>query len=146
MAAWWPIIASTPDERADHEDVAAAMGASEIRPGLRGKRQVVVTESMTTLHAGGRPILTAPSMIMEMELTAQEVTQPFLAPDCTTVGYEILIRHRRPTSLGDRFTVIAELQEVSGSHLLFTVEAHNDHEKIGEGTLRRTIVRRGALS
>jgi predicted thioesterase len=122
------------------------MSVSGIRPGLRGERQVVVTESMTTAHAGGRRILTAPSMIMEMEVTAQEVTQPFLAPDQTTVGYEICIRHRRPTPLGEPFTVVAELRNVEGNHLLFTVEARNRREQIGEGTLRRTIVRLGALS
>jgi predicted thioesterase len=118
---------------------------SGIRPGLRGVRQIVVTESMTTAHAGGRRILTAPAMIMEMELTAQEVTQPFLPPDHTTVGYEICVRHRRPTPIGEPFTVVAEVREVDGGRLLFTVEAHNSREKIGEGTLRRTIVRRGAL-
>ncbi len=121
------------------------MSVSGIRPGLRSERQVVVTESMTTAHVGGRRILTAPAMIMEMELTAQEATESFLLPDLTTVGFEICIRHRRPTPLGERFTVVAELSEVQGSHLLFTVEAHNSREKIAEGTLRRTIVRLGAL-
>jgi predicted thioesterase len=117
-----------------------------IEPGLRGERQVVVTESMTTAHAGGPGILTAPSMILEMEVTAQAVTQPFLPADHTTVGYEIWIRHRRPTVVGERFTVKAELLEVDGRRLLFAVEAHNAREKIGEGTLRRTIVRLGTLA
>ena len=121
------------------------MSVSDIRPGLRGERQVVVTDSMTTAHVGGRRILTAPAMIMEMELAAQEATESFLLPDLTTVGFEISIRHRRPTPLGERFTVVAELCAVEGSHLLFTVEAHNSREKIAEGTLRRTIVRLGTL-
>jgi predicted thioesterase len=43
---------------------------------------------MTTVHAGGGGILTAPSMIMEMEVTAQLVTQPYLPDDYTTVGYD----------------------------------------------------------
>jgi len=122
------------------------MNVPGIRPGLRGERRVVVTEAMTTTHAGGRRILTAPSLIMEMEQTAQDVTQPFLAPDHTTVGYEICIRHRRPTPDGESFTVTAELLEVDGRHLLFKVEAHNAREKIGEGTLRRTIVRLGTVA
>ena len=121
------------------------MSVSDIRPGLRGERQVVVTESMTTAHVGDCRILTAPAMIMEMELAAQEATESFLLPDLTTVGFEISIQHRRPTPLGERFTVVAELCAVEGSHLLFTVEAHNSREKIAEGTLRRTIVRLGAL-
>jgi predicted thioesterase len=115
-----------------------------VRPGLTGARRVVVSEAMTTTHAGGR-ILTAPSMIMEMELTAQDVTQPFLPDDHTTVGYEICIRHRRSTPVGEPFDVTAELLEVDGRRLLFRVEARNPRELIGEGTLRRTIVRRGSV-
>jgi len=121
------------------------MNVPGIEPGLKRERQVVVTESMTTTHAGGPGILTAPSMILEMELTAQEVTQPFLPADYTTVGYEIHIRHRRPTPVGERFTVSAELVEVDDRRLLFKVEAHNARERIGDGTLKRTIVRLGSL-
>ena len=116
-----------------------------LEPGLKGERHVTVTEPLTTTHAGGR-ILTAPSMIMQMELAAQDVSQPFLPADHTTVGYEICIRHRRPTPVGEQFRVTAELLEVDGRRLLFRVEAHNAREMIGEGTLRRTIVRLGALA
>ena len=52
------------------------------------------------------------------------------------VGYEIRVRHRRPTPVGEWFTVIAELLEV---------EARNARDIIGDGTLRRTIVRVGDL-
>jgi predicted thioesterase len=122
------------------------MNAPGLTAGLTGQREVTVTDAMTTAHAGGPRILTAPAMIMEMEVTAQAVTDPLLAPDHTTVGYEICIRHRRPTPVGATFTVAAELIEVDGRHLLFRVEAHNAHEQIGEGTLRRTIVRLGTLA
>lgn len=121
------------------------MNACGLAPGLKGERRVTVTEAMTTAHVGGRRILTAPAMIMEMEVTAQEMAQPFLPADHTTVGYEICIRHRRPTPVGDWFTVAAELLEVDGRRLVFRVEAANGRETIGEGTLRRTIVRLGAL-
>jgi predicted thioesterase len=42
--------------------------------------------------------------------------------------------------------VTAELTEVDGRHLVFRVEAHNAREKIGEGRLRRTIVRLGSVA
>jgi fluoroacetyl-CoA thioesterase len=114
--------------------------------GLRGERRVLVTDAMTTAHAGGQRILTAPSMIMEMELTAQDVTEPLLPEGHTTVGYEISIRHRRPTMVGEWFAISAELLAVDGKKLLFRVEARNAREVIGEGTLRRTIVRLGDIS
>ena len=55
------------------------------------------------------------------------------------------MRHRRATAVGESFTVASELLEVNGRKLLFRVEARNARELIGEGTLRRTIVKRGSL-
>jgi fluoroacetyl-CoA thioesterase len=114
-------------------------------PGLCGERRAVVSPAMATTHAGGRGVLMASAMILEMELAAQDATQPFLPDDHTTVGYEISVRHRRPTPVGESFTVAAELVEVDGRKLLFRVEARNAREVIGDGTLRRTIIRRGSL-
>ena len=114
-------------------------------PGLRGERRTVVTPAMATTHAGGAGMLRAADMFLEMELAAQEAVQPLLPDDHTTVGYEIFIRHRRPTPVGEWFTVTTELMEVDGPKLFFRVEARNAREAIGEGTLRRTIVRLGHL-
>ena len=116
-----------------------------IVPGLRGERRAVVTPAMATTHAGGDGALMAIGMILEMELAAQDSTQPFLPADHTTVGYEICVRHRRPTPVGEWFTATSELLEIDGRKLLFRVEARNAREIIGDGTLRRTIVRRGGL-
>jgi predicted thioesterase len=115
-------------------------------PGLRGERRAVVTPAMATTHAGGPGVLRAADMFLEMELAAQDATQPLLPVDHTTVGYEISIRHRRPTPVGESFTATAELLEVDGRKLLFRVEARNAREIIGEGTIRRTIVRHGQLA
>jgi fluoroacetyl-CoA thioesterase len=101
---------------------------------------------MATTHAGGPGVLTAAAMFLEMERAAQEATRPFLPADYTTVGYEISIRHRRPTPVGESFTATAELLAVDGCKLLFRVEARNARELIGEGTHRRTIVRLGSLA
>ena len=117
-----------------------------IRPGLRGESEFVVTEAMTTSHVGGRQrVMTTPVMIMQMEETAQEVTRPFLPPDHTTVGYEIVVRHRAAAPLGTRVRVSAELIAADGRKLQFRVEARAGTETVGEGTLRRTIIRLGAL-
>src|SRR5262245_6563843 len=125
----------------------AAMAApfARIVPGLRGERRALVTPAMATTHAGGSGVLMAAWMILEMELAAQDATQRFLPDGYTTVGYEICVRHRRPTSVGETFVSHAELLEVDGRKLYFRVEAHNPRELIGDGTLRRTIVRQGAL-
>ncbi|MBI2203198.1 MAG: thioesterase [Candidatus Rokubacteria bacterium] len=116
-----------------------------IVPGLRSERRALVTPDKATTHAGGSGVLMAIWMILEMELAAQESTQPFLPDDHTTVGYEICVKHRRPTPVGEWFTVATELVEIDGPRLLFRVEARNAREVIGDGTLRRTIVRLGHL-
>ena len=116
-----------------------------LTPGLKAERRATVSPAMATTHAGGPGVLMAPAMILEMEIAAQDAVQPFLPADHTTVGYEISIRHLRPTPVGESFTVVAELLEVDGRKLRFRVEARNARELIGEGMLRRTIVRRGQL-
>jgi predicted thioesterase len=118
-----------------------------IRPGLRGERRAIVTESMITTHAGGAlgGVLTTPSMILLMEETAQEITRPYLPTDHTTVGFEIVVRHLAPALLGTEITVAAELLEADGRKLFFSVSAHSGPRKIGEGTLRRTIVKLGTV-
>ena len=116
-----------------------------IVPGLRGERRALVTPEKATTHAGGPGVLMAIWMILEMEMAAQDSTQPFLPDDHTTVGFEICVKHRRPTPVGEWFTVTSELLERDGAKLFFRVEARNAREVIGEGTLRRTIVRLGRL-
>jgi fluoroacetyl-CoA thioesterase len=118
-----------------------------IRPGLRGEQRAIVTDSMITTHAGGAlgGVLTTPSMILLMEETAQEVTRPYLPTDHTTVGFEIVVRHLAPALLGSEVTIAAELLEADGRKLYFSVSAHCGQRKIGEGTLRRTIVQVGKV-
>jgi fluoroacetyl-CoA thioesterase len=119
-------------------------GFDGLRAGLVGVRECIVTDAMTTKHAG-HPVFTTPHMIMLMEDTAQETVRPYLGRDHTTVGYEVNVRHRAATPLGMRVTVKAELIEVDGRRLVFRVEARNERELIGEGTHRRTIVPIGAI-
>jgi fluoroacetyl-CoA thioesterase len=123
-------------------DPAAPAG---LVPGLRAERRAVVAPTMATTHAGGPGVLMAAWMILEMELAAQDSTERLLPDGYTTVGYEICVRHRRPTPVGETFVTRSELLEVDGRKLLFRVEAHNPRELIGEGTVRRTIVRQGSL-
>ena len=125
---------------------AGASGFAGIRPGLRGESEFIVTDAMTTSHVGGRQrVMTTPDMIMQMEETAQEVTRPFLPEDHTTVGYEIYVRHRAAAPAGTRVRVSAELIEIDGRRLQFRVEARAGAVRVGEGTIRRTIIRLGAL-
>lgn len=116
-----------------------------IRPGLAAERQVLVTDQMATTHAGGRGVLATPAMIGLMEETAQAATAPYLPVDHTTVGFEVSVRHRAPTFVGETVTIRAELLEVDRRKLLFRVVAVNARGQAGEGTHRRTIIKLGRL-
>lgn len=100
-----------------------------------------------TTHVGGRRggVLGTPSMIALMEEAAEAATRPYLPSDHTTVGFGVAVRHLAPTFIGMPITVTAELLEADDRKLLFKVEARNERRKIGEGTLRRTIIRLGSL-
>ncbi|PYM14726.1 MAG: thioesterase [Candidatus Rokuibacteriota bacterium] len=129
-----------------YSDRVSAKISDGIRRGLRGESECVVTDAMTTAHVGGRQrVMTTPAMIMQMEETAQEVTRPFLPVDHTTVGYEIFVRHRAAAPLGTRVRISAELIAVDDRRLQFRVEARAGDVTVGEGTIRRTIIRLGAL-
>lgn len=121
--------------------------APELRPGLRGEQEVVVTPAMVTRHVGGGRggVLTTPALIALMEAAAQAVAEPYLPPGHTTVGFEVSVRHRRPAFPGTRVRVTAELREVDGRKLRFGVAARTEEGEIAEGHLRRTIIPLGAL-
>jgi predicted thioesterase len=104
-----------------------------------------VSQNIGNTHTGGPGELMAAWIILEIELASQYATDRFLPEGYTTVGYETCVRHRRPPPVGETFVTRAELLEVDGRKLLFRVEAHNPRELIGEGTVRRTIVRQGSL-
>ena len=113
-----------------------------IRTGLTAEQEWTVTDDMVTRHVGGRGVLTTPRMIEMMEDVAGSVTAPLLPAGHVTVGYEVAIRHRAGAAVGARVRVRAELVEVDGRKLNFRVEARTEQAVIGEGTHRRTIVRR----
>jgi fluoroacetyl-CoA thioesterase len=121
------------------------MSTNELTPGLKAEIVTTVDDKLVVKHMGGDGVLSTPNMIGLMERAGIEAVQPHLPEGHTTVGFEVHVKHFGATPKGKKVTVRAELLEVDGRKLLFRVEARNARELIGEGTLRRTIVRRGAL-
>ena len=111
-------------------------------PGLENRTDRVVDESMLTLHSGGAGLLSTPSMILLMELTAHGAVDQTLPNGHTTVGYEVCVRHLAPARAGEAVAVTARLEEVSGSHLHFAVECtkENGDVLVGTGTHKRAII------
>ncbi len=113
------------------------MVSDKIVPGLEGHRETIVCEHNVAGHIGK---FSTPSLILLMEQASTEAFHRLLNPGQTSVGFEVNIRHLAPSSIGARVSAHAELTEVQGNKLWFSVVAHDGDTKIGEGTHRRAII------
>jgi predicted thioesterase len=101
-----------------------------------------VTENLTADHFGnpGAAVFATPALIALLEQTAIAAIAPTLAPGQGSVGTRVDVRHLAATPVGMTVTARAELIEVDGRRLVFTVSARDDVEPIAEGTHERFLV------
>lgn len=114
----------------------------EITVGLAGEAMVQVDSSNTarTMGSGDLEVFATPSMIALMEKAATNALKEHMPLDSSSVGTLIDIRHLAATPVGMTVTAKAVLTAVEGKRLVFSVEAFDDKDKIGEGTHERFIV------
>ena len=86
------------------------------------------------------PVFATPMMILAMENAALNAVRDFLDPGETAVGTQLDVSHLAPTPVGHRVRAEAEVVEIEGSHIRFTVSAWDDVEEIGRGTHERAVV------
>jgi len=112
----------------------------EVVPGVARTQTYQTTVEMRARQLTA-DIFSTPALIGLMERTCVELTEPYLEQNEQTVGIHVDIRHIAPTKIGQNVTVTAELLEVAGKKLRYSVTATNDQGvKIGEGTHRRAII------
>lgn len=119
------------------------MDIPELKPGLSAEITTEVDDRLVVKHVGGDGVLSTPSMIALMERAGIQAVQPYLGEGQTTVGFEVNVKHFAATPKGKKVTVRAELLDVDGRKLRFKVEAHDEDQKVGEGTHRRAIIQIG---
>ena len=112
--------------------------------GLRGTATVKVTSANTAsaLGSGDVPVFGTPALVALMEAAAMKALAGHLAPEETSVGTWLDIAHLAATPVGSEVRAEAELVAVEGRKLTFTVLAHDDRQKIGEGRHQRVRVAR----
>ena len=86
------------------------------------------------------PVLATPVMIMMMENAALNAIRPFLDPGESAVGTMVNIRHLAATPVGQLARADAEVTDVAGRMIEFTVSAHDEMEEIGNGTHERMVI------
>ena len=113
-----------------------------IKIGMSAERTLVVPPERTAGHfVPGMPMVYAtPMMILEMELTAGDAINKYLAPGWITVGTEVNIRHLAASLVGATVRTTAKVIAVERRVIRFEVEAFDGARRIGEGRHARGLV------
>ncbi len=115
----------------------------DLKVGITGSTDVLVSEANTakTMGSGSLDVFATPAMIALMEKAASVTVQNYIDEDSSTVGTMINIKHIAATPIGMNVTAKAELVEIEGKRLVFSVEAFDGKDKIGEGQHERFIIK-----
>ncbi len=113
-----------------------------LRPGLRGRRDLVVGPEHTAPHVGsGRvPVLATPVVINLLEAAALAAVEHLLPAGHQSLGVQLDVRHFAATPVGMRVAAEAELVAVDGRALKFRLSARDEREAVSEGTHERVVV------
>jgi fluoroacetyl-CoA thioesterase len=113
-----------------------------IHPGITGEQRRTVTEDIAIdfLGLSEARVLGTPYLIWMLEITARDSIKPLLEEGYDSVGSDVSVKHLAATPLGMEVRFRSEVVEVDGRRVRFRVEAHDDKEKIAEGTHERFVV------
>lgn len=114
----------------------------ELKIGLVGKSEILVDGNNTakTMGSGDLEVFATPAMIALMEKAATLAVAEYLPEGSSTVGTMLNIKHIASTPVGMTVAAQATLIEVDGKRLIFTVDAFDGKDKIGEGQHERFII------
>ena len=114
-----------------------------IPAGAKGSFSLVVTPE----HLANRfkdamlpPVLATPVMIMVMENAALNAIKPYLDANESALGTRVDVRHLAATPAGRRVNGDAEVTQVNGRCIEFTIHATDGTEVIGIGSHERMII------
>jgi fluoroacetyl-CoA thioesterase len=110
--------------------------------GLTGEQTTAVTESLSaiTFGSGSLPVYATPALVTLMEIAAVNAINHLIPAHQTSVGTFISIKHLAASALGQTIRARAEVTQVEGNQITFTVQAWDTKQLIGEGTHTRFIV------
>jgi fluoroacetyl-CoA thioesterase len=86
------------------------------------------------------PVLATPVMIMVMENAALNAIRGYLDPGESAVGAAVNIRHLAATPAGRQVRGEAEVTEVDGRRIEFSVRATEGEKEIGVGLHSRVVI------
>ena len=113
-----------------------------LKPGLQGRADLMVGEEHTAPRVGsGRVhVLATPVMINLIEAAALDAIERLLPPGYQSLGTRLDVRHIAATPVGMKVHVLVRVLRVEGRTVLFSLEAHDERELIGDGKHERVVV------
>jgi len=113
-----------------------------LEKGLKGIAQMTVNEenSAERFAKPMPPAFATPMLVSLMDLAAINAVKKNLPEGYISVATKISITHLAATPLGMTVTADATLIDIFQSRLTFQVDAFDEVEKIGEGTVERYII------
>lgn len=114
----------------------------ELEAGMthRETKKVEYGDTATRYGSGSVEVFATPAMIALMEQTALKTVLPYLPEGYDTVGFEVNIRHLKPTPVGKQVECKATLTEVKDKKLVFELEARDEEDVIGRGSHIRYMI------
>ena len=113
-----------------------------IKPGMKKERYFSVDAEFTAkkVGSGTARVLSTPSMIAFMEQTSRDLLAQYIPKGFSSVGVEVNVRHLAPTPMGSNVRIMSEVLKVDELRVLFSVNAWDDIEKVGEGEHQRVVI------
>lgn len=113
-----------------------------LKPGVMGEVQHRVTPDTLATRWGnpGVEVLATPVVVGWLEDAAIHTLRPYLETGQASVGTMVSMKHLAATPPGMMVRATATVKAVDGRRVLFSVEAHDEKEKIAEGEHERFIV------
>ena len=116
----------------------------DLQPGLHATVELAVTAADTAiaLGSGDVAVLATPRVLALAEQAAVAAVADVLPQDRTTVGSWAEISHLAPTAVGASVTARAELSEVDGKRLTFSIVVTEEGQDVARVSHTRAIVSR----
>lgn len=113
-----------------------------VQVGMTNEGDFLVEERHTATKAGsgGVHVLATPWMIAFMEQVSYRLLAKYLPDGYSSVGVLVNVRHLAPTPVSKVVRARSEVLAVDGWQVVFSVQAWDETEQVGEGQHQRIVI------